>query len=86
MNLNKDELLKKKTVGELLDLCIKLNNDNEDLRKKIAALQKEKVSNAVKETNKILRKENAEMKKILEKIQSSFPAIQEEKPQGKVTK
>lgn len=72
MNLNKEELLQKKTVGELLDLCIKLNNDNEELRKKIAALQKEKVSDIVKETNKILRKENAELKRTLEKIKAAF--------------
>ena len=65
MNLNKEELLAKKTVGELLDLCIKLNNDNEELRKKIASLQKEKVSDAVKETNKALRKENADLKRTL---------------------
>lgn len=72
MNLNKEELLAKKTVGELLDLCIKLNSDNEELRKKIASLQKEKVSDAVKETNKALRKENAELKRTLEKIKSAF--------------
>jgi hypothetical protein len=72
MNLNKEELLQKKTVGELLDLCIKLNSDNEELRKKIASLQKEKVSDAVKETNKALRKENAELRKTLEKIKSAF--------------
>ena len=72
MNLNKEELLAKKTVGELLDLCIKLNNDNEELRKKIASLQKEKVSDAVKETNKALRKENADLKRTLEKIKSAF--------------
>lgn len=72
MNINKEELLAKKTVGELIDLCIKLNQDNKELRKKIASLQKEKVSDAVKETNKALRKENAELKRTLEKIKSAF--------------
>lgn len=72
MNLNKEELLKKKTVGELLDLCLDLNKANEELRKKIVSLQKEKVSDAVKETNKALRKENAELRKTLEKIKSAF--------------
>lgn len=83
MNLNKEELLAKKTVGELLDLCIKLNNDNEELRKKIASLQKEKVSEQVKETNKTLRKENAELKRTLEKIKSAFVPNSEEEPKKK---
>lgn len=83
MNLNKEELLAKKTVGELLDLCIKLNNDNEELRKKIASLQKEKVSEQVKETNKTLRKENAELKRTLEKIKSAFGINSEEEPKKK---
>lgn len=83
MNLNKEELLAKKTVGELLDLCIKLNNDNEELRKKIASLQKEKVSEQVKETNKTLRKENAELKRTLEKIKSAFGISSEEESKKK---
>lgn len=67
MNLEKETLMRK-DIGSILDLCIKLNADNEDLRKKNAALRQEKASDAVKKTNAALRKKNAELTRKLEVI------------------
>lgn len=61
MKLDQDTLLKK-SIGDVIKLCIDLNNKNEELRNKISTLKQAKASNDVKETNKVLRAENKRLK------------------------
>lgn len=61
MKLDQDTLLKK-SIGDVIKLCIDLNNKNEELRNKIATLKQAKASTDVKETNKALRAENKRLK------------------------
>lgn len=61
MKLDQDTLLKK-SIGDVIKLCIDLNNKNEELRNKIATLKQAKASTDVKETNKSLRAENKRLK------------------------
>nr|CDL67007.1 unnamed protein product [uncultured bacterium] len=61
MKLTKETLLKK-SIGDVIELCLKLNENNEELRKKIATLKQDKASKNVKETNKELRAENKRLK------------------------
>lgn len=72
MQLDKNYLLEKKTISQLVDLCLKLNSDNEELRTKIATIQKEKSSKDVKETNKQLRAENKKLKATIDKIKANL--------------
>lgn len=72
MQLDRDYLLEKKSVNQLIDLAIKLNADNEELRTKIATLQKEKSSKDVKETNKQLRAENKKLQATIDKIKANL--------------
>lgn len=71
MKLDKETLLNK-SVNDLLNLCIKLNNDNEELRKKINALKQNKASDEVKETNKALRAENRKLRSKLDAVQRAI--------------
>lgn len=61
MKLDQDTLLKKSML-DVIKLCIDLNNKNEELRNKIATLKQAKASTDVKETNKSLRAENKRLK------------------------
>lgn len=72
MQLDKDFLLEKKSINQLVDLCLKLNSDNEELRTKVANLQKEKPSKDVKETNKQLRAENKKLQATIDKIKANI--------------
>lgn len=79
MKLNKETLLNK-SVADLLNLCIKLNNDNEELRKKINTLKQNKASAEVKETNKVLRAENHKLRAQIKAIQNTLnPQPKQEK-------
>lgn len=78
MKLDKETLLNK-SVADLLNLCIKLNNDNEELRKKINTLKQNKASAEVKETNKALRAENRKLKSKLDAVQRAIKPQDEEK-------
>lgn len=71
MHLDREILLEKK-VNQLVDLCLKLNSDNEALRTKVANLQKEKSSRDVKETNKQLRAENKKLQATIDKIKANL--------------
>ena len=57
--------LRKKSIEDLLNLYIKLNEKNDTLREENNKLKKEKVSGQVKETNSDLRKENNKLRSIL---------------------
>lgn len=72
MQLDKNYLMGKKTISQLVDLCVKLNSDNEDLRVKIAKLQKEKASEEVKKTNSELRKKVKELQAKLDRIKADI--------------
>lgn len=72
MQLDKNFLLEKKSINQLIELAIKLNSDNEELRVKIAKLQKEKASEEVKKTNSDLRKQVKELKAKLDKIKADI--------------
>ena len=72
MELDKNYLLEKKSVNQLIDLAINLNEDNKKLRTKIATLQKEKSSKDVKETNKQLRAENKKLQATIDKIKANL--------------
>lgn len=61
MKLDQETLLKK-SIGDVIKLCIDLNEKNEDLRNKIASLKQAKASTDVKETNKALRAENKRLR------------------------
>lgn len=61
MKLDQDTLLKKSML-DVIKLCIDLNKKNEELRNKIATLKQAKASTDVKETNKALRAENKRLK------------------------
>lgn len=78
MKLDKETLLNK-SVNDLLNLCIKLNSDNEELRKKINTLKQNKASAEVKETNKALRAENRKLKSKLDAVQRAIKPQDEEK-------
>lgn len=73
MQLKKDYLMEKKTISQLVDLCLKLNSDNEELRVKIAKLQKEKASEDVRKTNSELRRKVNELQAKLDKIKEVCP-------------
>lgn len=72
MQLEREILLEKKSINQLVDLCLKLNSDNEELRSKIASLKKEKPSKDVKETNKELREENKKLQATIDKIKANL--------------
>lgn len=67
MRLDKNTLLNK-PVGDILDLCIKLNSDNEELRKKINTLNVKLGTIKKRETNTELRAENRKLKSKLESV------------------
>lgn len=68
MQLDRENLREKKSINQLIDLCIKLNSDNEELRTKIANLKKEKASQDVRNANKNLREENRKLKAKIDKF------------------
>lgn len=61
MKLDKETLLKK-SIGDVINLCISLNDKNEELRNKLASVKQSKASQDVKDTNKKLREENKRLK------------------------
>lgn len=73
-----NEILLNKSVNDLLKLCLKLNNDNEELRKKINTLKQNKASAEVKETNKTLRAENRKLRSKLDAVQRAIKTEDEE--------
>lgn len=83
MKLDKDTLLKK-SVDDIINLCIKLNTDNEELRKKYNTLKTSKASEDVKETNKALREENRKLRAQIKAIQNTLNP--QPKQQKKTTK
>lgn len=71
MKLDKNDLLDK-SINKVIDICIKLNADNEELRKKINALKAKLGTDQKRETNKELRAENRKLKSQLEQIKKTF--------------
>lgn len=71
MKLDKDTLLGK-PIADVIDLCIRLNDNNEELRKKVNALNAKLGSESKRETNKELRAENRKLKSQLEQIKKTF--------------
>lgn len=71
MKLEKNDLLDK-SMNKVIDLCIKLNADNEELRKKINTLKAKLGTDLKRETNKELRAENRKLKSQLESIKKTF--------------
>lgn len=66
------EILLEKSINQLVELCLKLNSDNGELRTRVANLQKEKSSKEVKETNKQLRAENKKLQATIDKIKANI--------------
>lgn len=57
------DILMKKTINELIELCLTQNNTINELRQR-------KANNAVIETNKKVRKENTDLKRELQKYKT----------------
>ena len=67
MTLDK-EILMKKSVNDLINLCLKLNTDNENLRTKVEQLQKTTPTDKMKEKYKQMQTEYKKYKTIIDKI------------------
>lgn len=67
MTLNQ-EILMKKSINDLIDLCLKLNNDNEKLRTKVEQLQKTTPTDKMKEKYKQMQSDYKKYKTIIDKI------------------
>lgn len=67
--------LGKKSIDDLLNLYIKLNEKVDALREENIKLKKEKVSDQVKETNSDLRKENNKLRSVLKSFQKTISDV-----------
>lgn len=67
MTLDK-EILMKKSINDLIDLCLKLNTDNENLRTKVEKLQKGMPTDKMKEKYKQMQSDYKKYKTIIDKI------------------
>lgn len=71
MNLNQETLLNK-SIGDVIKLCLKLNEKNEELRKQIMSLKQDKASKDVKDTNRDLRIENRRLRTQIKNISKTL--------------
>lgn len=67
MTLDK-EILMKKSINDLIDLCLKLNTDNENLRTKVEKLQKGMPTDKMKEKYKQMQADYKKYKTLIDKI------------------
>lgn len=67
MTLDK-EILMKKSINDLIELCLKLNNDNENLRTKVEKLQKGMPTDKMKEKYKQMQADYKKYKTLIDKI------------------
>ena len=67
MTLDK-EILMKKSINDLIELCLKLNNDNENLRTKVEKLQKGMPTDKMKEKYKQMQADYKQYKTLIDKI------------------
>lgn len=67
MTLDK-EILMKKSINDLIDLCLKLNTDNENLRTKVEKLQKGMPTDKMKEKYKQMQADYKKYKALIDKI------------------
>lgn len=67
MTLDK-EILMKKSINDIIDLCLKLNTDNENLRTKVEKLQKGMPTDKMKEKYKQMQADYKKYKTLIDKI------------------
>lgn len=69
MPLTRENLLSK-SVNDVLDLCLRLDEEKRTLKQRYDALQRERPTQEVKDTNRQLREENRRLRTKLGKFTS----------------